>query len=157
MFQAIEEVQKEYYDIHGRPAPYLIFFRNSSPGHVNCQPRLPWREVNWSRPILDVPYTSFDEYYRHESQHNRQYGWHLMIEYNAIAAQAIDTYNRRSAKISPPWSNKLPIYYINIFNSTVLRRDGHVGFQDCLHYSLPGPTDWWVHFWYSALIDLTQT
>jgi len=48
------------------------------------------------------------------------------------------------------------IHWLNVFPSTVLRRDGHAGFGDCLHYYLPGPIDWWSHLFHSALLDLAN-
>mmetsp|Transcript_956 Transcript_956/g.1355 ORF Transcript_956/g.1355 Transcript_956/m.1355 type:complete len:107 (+) Transcript_956:610-930(+) len=50
--------------------------------------------------------------------------------------------------------SRFDIHWLNVFPSAVLRRDGHVGFGDCLHYSIPGPTDWWAHFFHSALLDV---
>jgi len=51
---------------------------------------------------------------------------------------------------------------------TVLRNDGHLGGEecanepcreniesnDCFHYFLPGPVDWWNHLLYNNLMDL---
>ena len=50
----------------------------------------------------------------------------------------------------------LPIYWLNVFNSTVLRRHGHIGFGDCLHYYLYlfGPPDFWSHLLQSYICEL---
>uniref|UniRef100_A0A7S4K9D2 Uncharacterized protein n=1 Tax=Odontella aurita TaxID=265563 RepID=A0A7S4K9D2_9STRA len=49
------------------------------------------------------------------------------------------------------------IHWLNILPSSLLRRDGHIGFGDCLHYYLPGPIDFWSHFFHSALLDLAAS
>jgi hypothetical protein len=37
------------------------------------------------------------------------------------------------------------VSFIDVFNTTLPRRDRHIGQNgDCLHYCLPGPPDWWV-------------
>jgi len=68
-----------------------------------------------------------------------------------------EAYNGYShKKIQERSDDKVRIHWLNVYNSSVLRRDGHVGFGDCLHYYSPGPTDWWVHFFYSAIRDLAN-
>ena len=69
-----------------------------------------------------------------------------------------------SSSLSLPWDDEeanktsvTPIQWLNIFRSSILRRDGHVGFDDCSHWAHPGPSDWWVHFFYSHLLDLANT
>ena len=52
--------------------------------------------------------------------------------------------------------NLLQVHWLNIYNSTVLRKDGHVAFGDCLHYLQPGPYSNWVHLFYSGLLDLAR-
>ena len=52
--------------------------------------------------------------------------------------------------------NLLHVHWLNVYNSTVLRKDGHVGFGDCLHYLQPGPYSNWVHLFYSGLLDLVR-
>ena len=44
--------------------------------------------------------------------------------------------------------------YLNIFNMTALRQDGHVAASDCLHYELPAVVDWWNHLLYTNLLDI---
>jgi hypothetical protein len=75
-----------------------------------------------------------------------EYGWHKFENFNQYSLEKIKSRacNRSVASI----------HWLNVYNSSVLRRDGHVGFGDCLHYYLPGPIDWWSHFFHSALSDL---
>jgi GDSL/SGNH-like Acyl-Esterase family found in Pmr5 and Cas1p len=157
MLTTIQLLQVEYNEIHGSSrfhdsSPYLVFFRNSSPGHARCPPDENDSDSN------NEPYGSFEEYFHREvkSGWNRQYDWNLIEQYNTVAADMIDAFNQEhhgTDARGTPW-----IYYLNVYNSTVLRRDGHVGGRsnDCLHYNLPGPTDWWVHLWYSALSDIAR-
>jgi hypothetical protein len=51
---------------------------------------------------------------------------------------------------------KFRIHWLNVYNSSILQLDRHIGCGDCLHYYLPGPTDWWAHFFYSAVRDLAN-
>lgn len=52
--------------------------------------------------------------------------------------------------------NLLHVHWLNVYNSTVLRKDGHVAFGDCLHYLQPGPYSNWIHLFYSGLLDLAR-
>jgi hypothetical protein len=70
------------------------------------------------------------------------YNWNQIEHYNDYSYWMIQ--NRAMAKI----------HWLNIYPSAILRRDGHIGFQDCVHYYLPGPVDWWSHFFHSMLVDL---
>jgi hypothetical protein len=89
-----------------------------------------------------------------QSQKDDPYDWNLMEGYNAHAARVLQE-RRRAQLLTPSTSTKTTVIrLLNVWNATILRKDGHVGFDDCLHYNLPGPTDWWVHFWYAALQDL---
>uniref|UniRef100_A0A7S2YU40 Trichome birefringence-like C-terminal domain-containing protein n=1 Tax=Entomoneis paludosa TaxID=265537 RepID=A0A7S2YU40_9STRA len=130
----------------------IIFFRNTAPGHNGCLPREPPRQADWSQNMADRPYKNYEEYrQRHGSF--REFQWDLFESYNEYAKQKLE--QRRLLSLQQLSNNNRPhIHLLNIFNSTILRPDGHVGFDDCLHYNLPGVTDWWVHFWYSSLLEL---
>ena len=69
----------------------------------------------------------------------------------------IESYNAYAQEnLANRTADKAHIQWLNIFNSSVLRRDGHIGFGDCGHYYMPGPVDWWVHFFFSALLDRSK-
>lgn len=57
----------------------------------------------------------------------------------------------------------LAVHVLDVVPMTILRPDGHVSGpercddcpdNDCLHYILPGPTDYWNHLLFSNLVDL---
>lgn len=135
----------------------IVFFRNSVAGHKDCLPRVGTnpRLHNWTAPLMDAPYASFADYAPHATT---DYDWNLMEAFNSHAARVLNKRHERQQHeraLAIVDSKKTPtIRLLNIWNATILRKDGHVGFGDCLHYNLPGPTDWWVHFWFAALQDL---
>ena len=45
------------------------------------------------------------------------------------------------------------IHFLDIWNMTAMRRDGHTG-GDCLHFVSPGPVEWWNHLLYTFLRNL---
>jgi hypothetical protein len=113
----------------------LAFFRPSVPGHVRCSP-------SGRQP----PYENYDEYSNYTNSQERPFNWHLMESFNAHSKSVFAQRHGRP--------DHLPIDWLNVFPSTILRRDGHVRHKDCLHYSLPGPPDWWVHFLFTMLLDM---
>jgi hypothetical protein len=144
----------------------LVFFRNSVPGHANCWPRGIRRDTYWRDSVKDVlrdaPYHNYSEYqlslsspYKSNSPENDDpYDWNLLEEYNAYAARRLQERRQAQQQEATTVVRTPVVRLLNIWNATILRKDGHVGFDDCLHYNLPGPTDWWVHLWYAALQDL---
>ena len=79
------------------------------------------------------PYTRAEQY--RITPHN---DWDLFRLYNAIARAAMA---------------ELPVLFVDVRPMTELRPDGHRSKRDCLHYSLPGPPDWWNHLMFSALLE----
>jgi hypothetical protein len=141
----------------------LVFFRNSAPGHAGCEPRgIRWDKY-WrgsAKDVLrDAPYHNYSEYQLSLSSDpvsvDDPYDWNLLEEYNAHAARILQERRHAQQQEAATAIVRTPVVrLLNIWNATILRKDGHVGFDDCLHYNLPGPTDWWVHLWYAALQDL---
>jgi len=135
----------------------LAFYRPTIPGHFKCKPNAPNittpAEFNWTEPVQQSPYDDYSDYLLDTqmilSSDDRieKYNWLDFESYNRYSHQFIENRTEDSLKI----------YWLNIFNSSVLRQDGHVGFGDCLHYYHPGPTDWWVHFFYSMLWDVAKS
>jgi hypothetical protein len=139
----------------------IVFFRNSVAGHAGCLPNsnaTPPARRDGSLPpeskvLADKPHHNYSEY-QSSLLPDDPYDWNLMEGYNAHAARVLQE-RRRAQLLTPSTSTKTTVIrLLNVWNATILRKDGHVGFDDCLHYNLPGPTDWWVHFWYAALQDL---
>jgi hypothetical protein len=152
----------------------LVFFRNSVAGHAGCWPRGNPRDHDWRRGaqavLRDEPYHNYSEYQwslssSSDPKDDDPYDWNLLEEYNAHAARVLEERRhaqqerireaRTATTTTATTIERTPVVrLLNVWNATILRKDGHVGFDDCLHYNLPGPTDWWVHFWYAALQDL---
>jgi hypothetical protein len=128
------------------------FFRETIPGHGGCQPNAGNKlDFDWINPVHEKPFVSYQEYADslETGNKNETHNWDLFQSFNRYSKQRLA---RSSLQSSTP-----TIHWLNVFNSSVLRRDGHVGWGDCLHYYLPGPPDWWVHFFHSALLDLAST
>jgi hypothetical protein len=151
----------------------LAFFRPTNRPNFDCLPQ----ETN-SSLVRQSPHTSLDEYYAvaqiatkndsivsiDKSLYKTENGvtfsmnWMYIEAYNDYSRQFLEDRQQKQHHQGNSNSSiaEVPIYWLNTYYSTALRRDGHVGFGDCLHYSLPGPTDSWVHFFYSLLLDLQQ-
>jgi len=128
------------YQNHLGGSNHIAIYRPTVPGHKDCLPRERPRKYDWSIPVNVTPYKNYTEYLKDETT---QYTWNLFKDYNAYTQRRINELG-------------LNIHYMNVFNSTVLRRDGHPGAQDCLHYLNPGPIDWWVHHLYNDLLDFAS-
>jgi hypothetical protein len=133
----------------------LSFFRETMPGHPGCQPNVGnISTFNWINPVQEKPFESygaFSKFFAEALRRNesKTYQWGQFESYNEYSRKRIQQWASSSG-------NNIEMYWLNVFNSSVLRRDGHVGWNDCSHNYLPGPPDWWVHFFYSALLDLAQ-
>ena len=146
----------QWLDSFPDPSKVVAIFRPTIPGHVGCQPS---GNNNWSLPVLETPHRSYNDYETTTKNAllngavttQQAYNWPLIEEYNAYSRQAL---NQRSDDNDSSIRKRVKIHWLNVFNSSVLRRDGHVGFEDCLHFYNPGPTDWWVHFFYTMMLDL---
>jgi hypothetical protein len=114
----------------------IPFFRPTIPGHPNCQPKNQQRNntenyYNWSIPVEEAPWDSYVDFKVHfnhwntlnqlQPTKNITFQWDQFEEYNEYTKQQIF-----SGSYNTTW------HWLNVYNSTVLRRDGHIGFQDCL-------------------------
>lgn len=114
----------------------ILVFRSTVPGHRNC-----WNEFNeTSIPVTEMTHDRFLRRY-----FTTKYDWNLFNEYNAYAKRALE-------KIVP----SVTTHYLNVYNMTVLRPDQHVSSKDCLHYTHPGPVDFWNHLLFTNLADMTR-
>ena len=139
----------------------IVWFRNTSPGHQGCLPKqgdvpIPLKKYAWHIPIDEVPFETYADY---EPTITDQFDWNLIPDFNQYAQDHLPNVapTRKVATFVDDNDNDNTlknVHYLNIFNMTVLRRDGHVGMGDCLHYYYPGPIDWQVHLWFSSLKDM---
>jgi hypothetical protein len=134
--QLLEWLEHQYHRPHD-----LVFFRTSVPGHTNCQPRKP-KKFNFQHGTREHPLESIADYQSSNAPHD----WNLIQEYNDYSLKRAQ---ERSKKML------VPIHILDIYNMTLLRRDGHHGGPDCLHYAEPGPVDWWNHLLFTYLQDLS--
>jgi GDSL/SGNH-like Acyl-Esterase family found in Pmr5 and Cas1p len=129
----------------------IVLFRTLVPGHWDC-----------SRTGL-APFNSFDEFMKDSEAHQSPqdeavYGWDKFTPYNDYAVNVLNS--RRSQQSHIP---RALMEVVDVYPTTVLRPDGHCSDEyrlpkysttDCLHYSLPGPVDWWSHLAFSHLVDI---
>jgi hypothetical protein len=147
------------------PSQILAFYRDTVPGHPECLPSGPKKEGNdknsFNKTLLEtIPYSNYAEYREATNtlmqkaklnQSNIEWPWYWYQHANGT----FETYNAYSQKVlGQRPKDKFQVHWLNVYNSTILRHDRHQGFGDCLHYRFPGPGDWWVHLFYSALLDL---
>jgi hypothetical protein len=119
----------------------LYIFRTTCPGHKGCGPGHP-KTFNWKRGTRDKPLRTYQDYIV-----TKKYDWNLF-----------EHYNQHTLKLLQQRHDQLPVvHFLDIFNMTVLRRDGHLGVRDCLHYVLPGAVDWWNHLLFTYLQELANT
>jgi hypothetical protein len=113
----------------------IAFFRATSPAHHDC--------FNDSR-YPKAPLANFDEYV--SIAETSRYSWNLFRFYNEYAENRLKERERRK--------DVFPLRFMNIFNMTALRHDGHKAATDCLHYELPAAVDWWNHMLFTNLLDI---
>ena len=135
----------------------IVFLRNSVPGHPQCFPQEPdnlWN-YNWTKGTRVLPFESYDKFFPSMKEETAvKYGWWRFEQYNKVWEEAyVKRLECQKDEGDRPAATILPL---NVFNMTVLRPDGHFGGDDCLHYLIPGPVDWWVHHLYSQLGDLAD-
>mmetsp|Transcript_14370 Transcript_14370/g.18793 ORF Transcript_14370/g.18793 Transcript_14370/m.18793 type:complete len:322 (+) Transcript_14370:353-1318(+) len=120
----------------------LYFFRTTAPGHPRCNPRNP-KTFNWTRGTRDTPLSSLKEL----DLTRQNFDWERCGDYNRYTRESIREYS---------WNGTLMnMHVLDIYNMTALRQDGHGAVNgDCLHYSLPGPIDWWNHLLATYLHEL---
>ena len=119
------------------PLDSLLFFRTTPSGHAQCIPRSP-RRFNFTKGQRVEPLHSLDDFVVTE-----KFGWHLFAKYNEYAREKLKNHHHR-------------FHLLDVVPMTLLRRDGHTGGSDCLHYVSPGPVDWWNHLWYTQLKDIQR-
>ena len=124
----------------------IIMFRTLVPGHKNCgQKGL-------------KPYTSLAEYVKDSTGEKVKdtYNWGVFTLYNNFMGRLLDI-RARGQQVGARME------LLDVFPMTILRPDGHMADEykapetkrtDCLHYSQPGPIDWWNHLMFANLLDI---
>ena len=163
------------------PSKVVPFWRPTVPGHLGCHPEGEKGEIeqyNWVKPVLQEPYADYLDYKQTQDNFMAKYNntksnrWEYFEGWNDWSYQKMyntnstifgtdssgnhGTIDSNHSVAGTNSSSSNTIHWLNVFPSSVLRRDGHVGFGDCLHYYLPGPIDWWSHLFHSALLDLAN-
>lgn len=114
----------------------IVVFRSTVPGHKDC-----WNKQAPGIPIPEMTHDKFLERYG-----TAKYDWNLFDAYNQYAKKTL------YEKLDP----RVTFHYLNVYNMTVLRNDEHVSQKDCLHYTNPGPVDFWNHLLFTNLADLSK-
>jgi len=134
------------------------FFRDTIPGHPECNPIGDRDTFDWSNYPRVEPYTNYQEFVQ-ETQLKRSRpqasDWPAHWKYQSNGT--FEHFNQWTKDvIAQRPADLVKINWLNNYNSSILRRDGLIGFTDCLHHNLPGPKDGEVHMFYSALLDMAQ-
>ena len=153
--------QNDDHSNHEQPLPVspprdLIFFRTTAAGHDDCE--------NFSAPVATPPPTGR----RHPS-----YSWQNFDRYNeyarAVLQETLDKDHRQREQQQQQQQQQQQgageggqkvvdgVHLLDVVPMTRLRPDGHLQPPvDCLHYSLPGPPDWWNHLLVTQLWKLVS-
>jgi len=115
----------------------LLFYRSTVPGHKDC----------FDHKNISIPEMTHDKFL--ELYTTTDFNWNLFDEYNTIAKQKLEQIRLVNGMQH--------VYYLNVYNMTVLRPDAHVSADDCLHYMSVGPLDYWNHFLFTNLAELAAT
>lgn len=90
-----------------------VIFRLSVPGHPNCQ--------KYTQPLQN----------ENEFELSNEFRWDLVPSFNTYARSKFQESQNPNFKI------------LDVYNMSILRPDGHLHADDCLHYKVPGVPDWW--------------
>lgn len=123
----------------------IIFFRTSVQGHDKCE-----------KVGNKIPYLTYGDYVKDRDDNPDPSNlWRDIETQNDIVTRQIEKRRRTKTK----WGARIEL--LDVHPTTVLRPDGHVGRYldkrsefDCIHYSLPGPVDFWNHIMTSNLADI---
>ena len=116
--------------VHSSIGLNLLMFRTTVFGHWDCTGQL-----TCTPPLIDashfVPTPNF--------------GWSRVPNLNQIASRVL-THNVQNSSMSEGILHAANFHILDVEPMTTLRPDGHrFSMNDCLHYFLPGPPDWWNH------------
>ena len=143
-----------------RQARDIFLFRTNVPGHWGCE------EEGSSSGSSSVPHRTYAEYAAKRDRYTDEaarFRWQLFEPFNDYATRRIHAHQQRTSDDNNNNNSTLHLELLDVHPMTVLRQDGHValdsnvkGVPDCLHYSLPGPVDFWNHLLFSNLRDMMR-
>ena len=126
---------------HPRPQDRVVL-RTIATGHDNCT-------TDEDGPY-EPPLPDFLSYKERFDGAKRWHDWQAFDEFNRIFEGAATMIRR-----DPRWIGA-DVSLLDVFWMTALRTDGHPARNDCLHYLLPGPPDFWNHLLYSNLREMAS-
>ena len=136
----------EIFKVIGRPDD-IVVYRSTVPGHKDCWDDPP----RTAKTVTNMTYELFLQRYA-----TTQYDWNLFDEYNQYARHTLQKAFSSTTGTGNNYNSasRIHFHYLNVYNMTVLRYDQHVKQNDCLHYTLPGPVDFWNHLLFTNLHDM---
>lgn len=119
----------------------IAFFRSTVPGHPDCNPREElFEEGNGGMGTFELlkadrtkPYANYSDFLKSAEakiqlqmkMKNATWTWYDFKHANGT----VERYNSYAKEVFDERpSNKLQVHWLNVYNSTILRRDGHIGF-----------------------------
>uniref|UniRef100_A0A7S4M8K7 Trichome birefringence-like C-terminal domain-containing protein n=1 Tax=Odontella aurita TaxID=265563 RepID=A0A7S4M8K7_9STRA len=137
----------------------IVVLRTTPPGHPACEKMDHPFENEAEREEFITSLTKDDTPEAQEWKKKlKLYQWDKYEKMNEHLREAVRMYNKDDSHSGP--SN---VHLLDVSHMTNLRPDGHMGGidnknpnkkVDCLHYSLPGPIDWWSNLLFANLADL---
>ena len=111
----------------------IVVFRSTVPGQKDC--------FNKSLQISPqgMPHEKFLEHFS-----TTTHDWISFDAYNAIASKKLKSIKGGTT------------HCLNVYNMIVLRFDGHVAAQDCLHYACPRAMDFWNQLLFANLAGMAK-
>lgn len=127
----INELRKTFTYLNENYPNISIVYRNTPSGHDLLE--------TFQQHVFDLPLTMKPDY---NSLNFTNPNWHYQ------------DFERQNHLVEEMIKTEFPyILHLDVFTSTVLRRDSHV---DPLHYCIPGPIDNWMSILYNALNLISQ-
>lgn len=160
-----------------RPDDY-VFVRTTPSGHPLCENAIrPYKDEREREEAREELIHGKETYAKKKwTERVDAFGWGFFDDLNGHVREAVGNYNAESVsrdRSFPPSDERNAaaaatgppqIHLLDVVPMTNLRPDGHSSGpdnldpqktkNDCLHYTLPGPTDWWNNLLFANLADL---
>lgn len=149
----------------------VVLFRTSVPGHRECllDNLEPYHNYTQYRSTLSDSYNPYEGTDLPNINAYKAFHWDNFLPYNKYVHNLLDTRAAHLEKHPGANEQQITIEMLDVVPMTILRPDGHASspdcrdcglrkgnIGDCLHYSLPGPVDWWNHLMFTQLLDTQQ-
>lgn len=125
-----------------------IFWRNTVPGHVDCDNALEPRKQQDHNHLISNSNSnnnSNSDSYDKQSKEYKEFKWHMIKPQNKMMLDILKA------------SHGLKFHFIDAYAVSIDRQDRHQGGMDCLHYCLPGPPDLWTSIFVYKLKKLWES